>query len=349
MRDPFVHRVLVAVGITTASLLLVIIVWRAITVLLLVFAGIIFAILLAWLREQLSHYLRLSRGFALAIVVLVVLLLFSLLVTLITPLIVDQIQALADELPGYIESVEDYLRRFNWGRALLAQAPEVNHAFGNFENFNGDLIARMVGIFSTTFGFIAGVVLILFIAIYLAAEPSLYVHGVLRLIPLAHRARGKEVLAQLGYTIRWWMLGQMLSMSILGTLTAIGLAVLGIPYALALGLLAAVMTFIPNLGPILAFIPTILVALAVSPEHALYVLVLYVIIQNVEGYFITPLVHRRIIAMPPVIILTVQILLLTMVGFIGVLLALPLVACAMVLIRMLYIEDVLGDDLNRPV
>jgi len=112
-----------------------------------------------------------------------------------------------------------------------------------------------------------------------------------------------------------------------------------------LGAFTAIMTFIPNLGPIIAAIPTLGIALTVSVDTAIYVLIFYTILQSIEGYFITPMIHRRAINVPPVLIITVQFLIFYLVGFLGVLLAMPLIGCVMVLVKRLYIEDILGDQL----
>ena len=138
-------------------------------------------------------------------------------------------------------------------------------------------------------------------------------------------------------------------MLILGTITTVGLWLMGMPYSLVLGIFTALMTFIPNLGPILAGIPTLLVALTVSPVMVFYVAIFYIIIQSIEGYFITPMIHREAIQVPPVLIITFQFLLYYLVGFIGVVVAMPLVACLLILVQRLYVEEILGDSMEESV
>lgn len=150
-------------------------------------------------------------------------------------------------------------------------------------------------------------------------------------------------------TIQWWLVGQLISMLILGTITTLGLWLMGMPYSLVLGIFTAFMTFIPNLGPILAGVPTLLVALTVSPAMAFYVAIFYIIIQSIEGYFITPMIHREAINVPPVLIITIQFLLYYLIGIIGVFVAMPLVACVMILIQRVYVEEILGDSMDKDV
>ncbi len=188
-----------------------------------------------------------------------------------------------------------------------------------------------------------GLAIILAIGLYLAAEPGLYKNGFLQLIPAARRARTREVLEAVGSTLQWWLWGKLLGMLVIGVLTTLGLLLLGIPLALTLGLLAALLTFIPNIGPILAVVPAALLALIESPTKAFYVLALYFVIQTIESYLITPLVQRRTISMPPALTITAQMVMGVLLGAMGVVLATPLTAAAMVVVKMLYVEDALGE------
>lgn len=348
MQESFVWRVLVSVAISATVILLLLFVWQALPVLLLIFIGILLGILLRWLRDRVNQYTGLSSALSLTVVLLVLLSLIGGGITLLAPVIENQAEILIESLVKSLSTMRAYMQQFGWGQDLLAETVDLETWLGIKEDDGSTLMTRMAGIFSTTFGAIFSLLLILLIGIYLAAEPSLYISGMLRLVPLARRYRAYQVMGRLAHVVRWWMLGQALSMLILGSLTTLGLWLLEIPLALTLGLIVAIMTFIPILGPIIAAVPTILIALAEDPTRAIYVAMFYLAIQNVEGYFITPMIHRRVIAMPPVLIISVQALLATLLGFMGVLLAMPLVACAMVVVQMLYVEDTLEDSFNRP-
>jgi len=189
---------------------------------------------------------------------------------------------------------------------------------------------------------------VLVTGIYLAAQPEMYLKGVVMLAPHARRARYREVLARLGHTLRWWMIGQLVPMAVIGTLTAIGLKVIGVPMWLFLGLLAGLFNFIPNFGPLISGVPAFLLALSDSPTKAMWVVLLYVIAQSLEGYVLTPLVQRRAVEMPPALLILFQVLAGLLLGALGVVLAAPLLAVALVAIRMLYVEDVLGDKADVP-
>ena len=132
-------------------------------------------------------------------------------------------------------------------------------------------------------------------------------------------------------------------MTIIGVLTTVGLWIMGIPLALALGIIAAIFTFIPNIGPVLSAIPAVLLGLIDSPQQALYIAALYVGIQTVESLMITPLIQRKTVSLPPALTLSAQVLLGVILGGLGVALATPMAAAALVLTRMLYVDDTQTD------
>ena len=192
------------------------------------------------------------------------------------------------------------------------------------------------------------VLVILITGIYLAASPRMYVEGLLMLTPHARRPRYREVLGRLAFTLRWWMVAQLVPMGAIGVLTAIGLKVIGVELWFILGVLAALFNFIPNFGPIISGAPAFLLALAESPTKALWVVALYVGAQSLEGYVLTPLVQRRAVELPPALLILFQVLAGLLMGAIGVVLAAPLLAVIVVTVKMLYVEDVMGDEAHVP-
>lgn len=180
--------------------------------------------------------------------------------------------------------------------------------------------------------------------IYLAAQPHMYVNGLLMLAPHARRPRYREVLGKLAFTLRGWMIGQLVPMTAIGVLTAIGLKVIGVDLWLILGLLAALLNFIPNFGPLISGAPAFLLAVAESPTKAMWVVVLYLVTQSLEGYVLTPLVQRKAVELPPALLILFQVLAGLLLGALGVVLAAPLLAVVVVAVKMLYVEDVMGDE-----
>ena len=132
-----------------------------------------------------------------------------------------------------------------------------------------------------------------------AFDPTQYVRGALRLVPPGYRVRAGEVLGAIGYTLKWWLIGQGVTMLVIATATWLGLLVLGVPLALVLGVIAGLFNFIPNFGPLFSMVPATLLALTVSPGTALGVIILFIVLQNLEGNLLTPLIQRKAVDLPP--------------------------------------------------
>jgi predicted PurR-regulated permease PerM len=151
------------------------------------------------------------------------------------------------------------------------------------------------------------------------------------------------VLNESGSTLQSWLVAKLFEMLLIGGLTTLGLWLLGIELALVLGLIAGLLSFIPNIGPVLSVIPAVLLASLEGTRTMLYVVGLYTIVQALESYVFTPWMQQRIVSVPPALTISMQLLFGLLAGTLGLLLATPLVAVGMVLVRMLYVEDILGD------
>jgi predicted PurR-regulated permease PerM len=329
---------LTKVGLVTIVVLLSLLLWYAADIFLLFFAGVLLAVALRSLADALARRAPISSGWSLAIVVLI----FSALVVMIAwlygPQIVQGIYDFARGLPSAVRSIERYLLGFGWGQQLLESLANVPWA-----TVGQDILKRLVGIFSTALPAIAGIFVVLFLGLYLSAEPKLYINGFLRLVPIARRQRAADVAHQLGYVLKWFLVGRILSMAVLFVLTWIGLFFLNVPYAFPLALLAGLLEFIPNIGPILSAVPAIIVAFSQSPMLAVWVVVLYLALQTFQSYLVTPLIQREMIAVPPALLFLVQLVMGLLFGILGLLLAAPMTAVLVVLVRALYVEDALGD------
>jgi predicted PurR-regulated permease PerM len=339
------QRTVVVVGVATAALLLLALLWYASQVLLLVFAGVLLAVFLngtsAWLRD----HTPLSYGWALSVVVLMLLAAIALAAALIGPQVATQVNELRAQLPQALGQIEEWLAQYGWTQQVLDQAPSAEELAPSGSN----LLRRIGGIFSTTLGALGSFVIILFVGLYMAVNPLLYRDGLLWLVPSARRARLRAILDEVGGALRGWLIGQLVAMATIGTLTTLGLWLLGMPLALTLGLLAALLSFIPNIGPTLALVPALLLALLDGPTQLLWVLALYLGVQALESYLITPLIQQRAIDLPPALLIIAQLLMGVLSGGLGLILAAPLTAAALVLVKRFYVEDVLGDDVDAAV
>jgi predicted PurR-regulated permease PerM len=199
---------------------------------------------------------------------------------------------------------------------------------------------------SSTLEVLAGLLLITFIAIYVGAEPEVYHGGLLALVPHASRERAVEVLEAVGTALRKWLLTQFIAMLSIGVIWWIALAVIGVKAALSLAVIAGLLEFVPTVGPILSAVPAIAMGFLDSPQKALLVVFVYTAIQMIEGHLLIPILMKEGVDIPPVLTLLAQAVLAFVFGFLGLVVAVPLLAALLVGIRMLYVEGVVGDQKN---
>lgn len=404
----FARRALIAVGIATVVAVLALFLWYSMYVLLLAFAAVLVGVLLRGAAEWVGQKTGIGPGWGLGVVVFALVAFFAVLGLFAAPNIVQQVEKLADRIPQSLRQAEDSLRRYSWGRRLLAddtpqaaQSPsqatrqqagpgaqtqpstapasrpasrpssaqaqppatqpggqgQVAQPGGQQPTLVGRVVEAGTGpaamqratrLANRVLQGLLALFVVLVSGIYLAAAPRMYVKGVLHLVPHARRPRYGEVLQRLAFTIRWWMIGQLVPMAVIGVLTAIGLKIIGIELWFILGLLAALFNFVPNFGPLISGVPAFLLALADSPTKALWVVGLYVVAQSLEGYVLTPLVQRRAVELPPALLILFQVLAGLLLGALGVVLAAPLLAVVVVAVKMLYVEDVMGDEAHVP-
>jgi predicted PurR-regulated permease PerM len=196
---------------------------------------------------------------------------------------------------------------------------------------------------------VAYALLLVAVAAYCAASPETYRRGLLMLFPASRRGRVEEFLSAAAGALWHWLLGTLASMLTVGVLTGAALMLLGLPAAVALGVIAAALEFIPILGPWLAAFPALLVAMANGGwTQALYVALIYIAIQQIEGNLIYPLFLRRSVALPPALTVLAVVAAGLLFGILGMFLATPLLVVALVAVNMLYIEDVLGERPRFP-
>jgi predicted PurR-regulated permease PerM len=187
------------------------------------------------------------------------------------------------------------------------------------------------------------ILIVIFLSIYLLADPQMHQEGVIRFFPIWYRYRVREIFARLDYTLRGWLRATIISMAFVGVATWLGLSMLGIQQAAALGVLAGLLSFIPNFGPIIALIPSIAVGILQTPESIGWIVVIIYGVSFVQSQIFTPLLVAGSIKLPPVLVLLGQIIAGAFLGFLGIMLAVPITAILSVLVQEVYIKDILGD------
>jgi predicted PurR-regulated permease PerM len=190
---------------------------------------------------------------------------------------------------------------------------------------------------------VTGLLIIIFLSIYIAVDPGTYRSGIMHLFPHARRERIGQVLSGIAAALRKWLVTQLIAMVAMGIITTVVLLLLRVKAAFALGLLSGLLEFIPTAGALISSVPAILMGFLDSPEKALWVTIAYVGVHFVEGHLLIPLLMKGGVDLPPALTILSQALMAILFGFLGLMCAVPMLAATMVAVKMLYVEDVVGD------
>lgn len=332
-------RALIQASVLALVALAVFVLIRAAEVFLVGFAGILLAVLLHGVAEWIRSKVGWPYEVGLAIAVLFPLLLLGLGIWLMAPDVSTQAAELAERIPEALTQLQDRVREWPWAGRIMEQKERIPKYLPDGSAATG-FAARF---FSSTFGGIGDLVIALVIGLFIAMSPKTYVEGVLHLVPLGKRDRARHVLRATGSALRSWLTAKIIAMMVIGVLTTVGLMVIGIDLALVLGILAALLSFVPNVGPVIALIPAALIALIGGTHQLIYVVMLYVSVQALESYVLTPMLQKQMVDLQPALTIGMQVLLGVLAGALGVIVATPLTAVGMVMVRMWYVEDLLGD------
>ena len=313
---------LIVVGVLIALRFL----WVAHAIFIVAFLGVLLGLAVARAADWLERF-HVRRAIGAPLVVLVVIGVIAGVIAMTAPSVTVQTQELTTQLPRALQKIEQWLHI------------RLPHDLDGAKPY-------LFPVISTVAGAAAGAIIMLFIAVYIAATPGLYREGILHLVPHRMRDRANETLTVLRDTLRQWLLARLLAMTAIGVITGIGLMILNVEGAAALALLAGLLEFVPFFGPIASAVPAVAVALADSPEKALWVIALYTLVQQFEGYLLTPLLLKKRLDMPPVLTIVGVAALGVVFGVLGMLIAEPLLAVVMVATKMLYVRDVVGDDVT---
>ncbi len=336
----FIQRVCIAVGITLIFVLGTLLLGFSFDILLLIIASLLVALPLRAAAHWVSKKTKWKEGICMVLVSLTVLGAIVGIFWILSSAVGDQVSTLKEDAPEAIANFQKQVSRSKLGEQILSSIPTTDELMQRREKW----MSQASGVLSSTFGTIADLYVIIFLGIFIAVQPRLYHKGIVLMIPQKSRKRASEVLNKVADTLVHWLMGQLISMTFVGILTFLGLWIMGVPLAGALGLFAAITAFIPNIGPIMALVPAVLFALMNSPEQAFYVVLLYVGIQAIESSLLTPLVQKKMINIPPALVLIAQLIVGVFSGILGMILATPIMAVVMVLVKMLYIQDTLKDD-----
>jgi predicted PurR-regulated permease PerM len=330
--DSVAHTVRV-IAILAAAVLVV---WLLSDIVLLIFLAVLIAVILRGISDKAAQHTGVSEGHMLAIVAILATVILLGLLYYIGPKLATQTGALISQIRGQVEHLRQAYGNTAWGQVVFQHLSPSGSMESHLSSYVKTIATSTIGSLVTAF-------VLIVTSLYFAISPGVYVDGVVRLFPLRFRARAHHLMLDIGSTLRRWSLGQLIDMTVVGVLTGIGLAVLGIPMPLALGLLAGLFTFVPYFGAIAAAVPAMLVALNIGWQTSLWVLLLFLFCHGVEGYLVSPLVQRRTVDLPPALTILSMTILGTLFGPLGVILGTPVAAASLAIVREAYIGEVLKD------
>jgi predicted PurR-regulated permease PerM len=330
----FLRRVLMILGVLALAYL----VWSITYVLLLVFASVLLAVALRSFAAFLTAHARVPERWSLLAAILVVLVIVVGLGFLFGAQMRGQLTALTERLPL---AVTTFGREFGIDN-LAEQIPEMVGGSGT------TVIRQVAGLGYTVMGALADILLVIVAGIYIASDPKLYRRGVIKLFPKSQHPRVEDAMEAVGNGLTLWFYAQLISMAIVGGLSMLAYWYIGLPGALALGVIAGLTNFIPLLGPVIGAIPAVLISFTAEGNALLWTLAAALVIQQIEGNIIMPIVEKKAVQLPPALALFAILAAGLVFGFLGVFLAVPITVVAFILVKKLYVRQTLGESTPVP-
>ena len=360
--------VLRATALVTSYLLALALAWTAREIVLTAFLGVLFGLAVGAGADVLTR-LRIPRGLGAPLVVVAFLGTLFGVGAALAPTVRTQIVELRTRVPEAVDRIEVWVNArpgvaglFLGGHEVAAspspapanarreQGAAPVGATGTVPTLRERITEQLSGtarylfpFLSSTLTVAAGLFLILVLAIYVGADPALYHVGLMHLFPHGSRARASVVLTRVATVLRKWLVTQLVAMVVIGVVSTLTLLALGVKAAVALGVIAGLLEFVPTVGPILAAVPAIAMGFLDSPEKALTVGVAYLVIQQLEGHVLIPMLMKEGMDLPPALTIVTQAVMALLFGFLGLMVAVPLMAVVIVPIKLLYVEGVVGD------
>jgi predicted PurR-regulated permease PerM len=356
-------------GIVAGVYLALRLLWVAQDIVFLAFIGVLFGLALSAAADLAQRRLRVPRAVAAPVILLLILGSIAGLGTVAAPQVASQMREVQSQLPEVVGKIRGWVKDKAGGVSqMLADSTdktaktaktdrtesqakdkaETSPSSPSLPTSPSTIGHAFFTVFSSTLSALAGLILVIFVTIFVAVDPGLYHRGLMHLFPHRHRKRAGEVLSAMAFSMRRWLVTQLIAMVVIGVVTAGALALLGIRGAIALGIIAGLLEFIPFAGPIAAAIPAIAMGLLDSPQKALWVALVFTLIQQSEGHLLIPLLMKDSLQLPPVLTILSQAVMAAAFGFLGLLVAVPVLGATMVAIKMLYVEDVVGDEVAVP-
>ncbi len=325
-----VKSLLTAVGIG----LLVYAALKLIGLLVLVFGAVVIGVLIHALAETIERHSPFGEKLSFVAALVLIVAVLGAFGWLFGSEVGGQFSALGTMLPSAWERFQAWLGGLPGGGALAS-------SLQGFAPGESDMLPSLPQLVGSVTTLVTDLLLLIFGSLFIAADPKLYRRGLALLFPKSRRPLAEEVLGETGEAIKLWMVGQSISMAVVGSLTGLGLWLVGVPAPLALGIIMGFFEIIPWLGPFLGAVPILILALSDSPQTALWALAVVVVVQQLEGSLITPYVHKKVVSVPPAVTVFGVIAGGILFGPPGLFFAAPLLIVCYVLVKRLYVEEAL--------
>lgn len=324
-----------AVALAAALTVLALVVQQLITLLLALALTVIISLPLSRAADFAQRH-HVPRPFGALAGLLLVVGVIGLLGYFIVPAFVTQVRDFANTLPHTIDRTERYIHGVT-GVKKQTLVNEVTNFVQGYTHNPQKLIAPLESVGLSVVGIVAGLVVVIITSLYIAISPRPLTNGLLSLLPAERRETARHVMSRVGTSWLGWLEAIAIDMLVLGGLLYLGMRAVGLPFALGFAVFSALLTVIPNYGSIISAIPPVLLGLSISPGKAVLVLVVYVIVNQIEGNLILPLVMARTVNLHPAVVAIGVLVMAQLFGLIGVIISIPLISLAVILVEELWI------------
>lgn len=326
----FPQKIWITGSVFSLIVVLILLLNATFSVFILILAGALIALFFRGISGFIERKLNWHSKLSISVSVIGSFIVIGLLFWLMGAKVQAQVNELSETLPVTIQNAEEKLNETDLGKKLVdyLSSPKTQ-----------EKVKSLASTFlKSSFGILGNIYVIIFMGIFFTVSPKVYYKGIIKLIPYRGREKGEEVVKKIGNSLKKWLKGKIFAMFVVFVLTAIGLYVLDIDMWLVLALIAGGLNFIPNFGPLLAMIPALLVAFMQGPTTTGLVAGLYILVQFAESNFITPLIQKKLIQIPPALIIIAQLFVGSLTGIWGIILATPLMVVILILVKELYVK-----------
>ena len=337
----FANKVWTTVGITAFVVIMILLIYKTFNVFLLLLAASIIALFFNAVSSKIRTWTGLNDGVSLAVTIVVMVLLAGFFFWLVGAEAQIQYKEMQEAVPVMIDNAQEYLNKTTLGQKISDQITDIEN--------QKKVLPFLQDFFKSSFGVFGDLYIVIFLAMFLSVAPFDYVNGVVNLVPRRGKAKAKQLFENIGYNLIKWIKGAMISGFVIFVLIATVCLILGLDMWLILAITAGLLNVIPNFGPIMAMIPAVMVALLTSPTQALLVAGSFILVQAIEGNLITPNIQKKLLSIPPALLISFQVLMGTLSGGWGIVLAVPMLVIVMTVVKNLYIDENTGLETDETI